>query len=88
MLVHYGEFFLHQTAILLYVCGKMHHGVFLGLVNKNSGCILSLWIACSVYSTVLIEKSDKITCVLYHIWLSLLGCGGGVFQCDECCLVH
>lgn len=87
VLVHCGEFFLHQTAILLYVCGKMHHRVFLGCVNKNAGCILALWIVCTVYSTVLIEKSDKITRVFYHIWLSLLGCGGGgVFQCDECCL--
>jgi hypothetical protein len=57
VLVHCSEFFLHQTAILLYVCGKMHHRDFLGLVNKNAGYSLAVRIVCMLYS--LDKKSDK-----------------------------
>jgi hypothetical protein len=56
VLVHCSEFFLHQAAILLNVCGKMHLRAFLGLVNKNSGYSLALWIVCMLYGTVLIKK--------------------------------
>lgn len=64
VLVHCGEFFLHQTAILLYVYGKTHHRDFLGFVNKNAGCSLALRIVCTVYNTVLIENVINITCIL------------------------
>jgi len=64
VLVYCGEFFLHQSAMLLYVCDKMHHRDCLGLVNKNASYGLALRIVCTVYYTVLIERSDK-----HHLFL-------------------
>ena len=64
VLVQCGEFFLHQTAMLLYVWGNVHHMDCLGYVNKNAGYSLALWIVCTMYNTFLIKKSDK-----HHLYL-------------------
>jgi hypothetical protein len=31
------EFVMHQTSTVLVVCGKLHHGDVVVLVNKNAG---------------------------------------------------